>query len=138
VFDWPFLAEIVEVISELGSPVTVDHNRHAVCTDEQGDEFSNLFCPCLFTALKNVWETWKLVCKNQELSSFVAREVNVQGVEWVVCLLVSVFQLCCLARQLLLTGLTRFCDVLDVFCDEWPPDQSSSLGFHLFGLLMHG
>ena len=97
-FDRPFCAEVVELISELGSAVAVDNDRRAVRTDEQRDEVRDLFCRRVFSTLADVRETGKLICKNQELLSFVAREIHVQGVEWIVCFLVGAFRLRCLAR----------------------------------------
>ncbi len=61
-FDRPFCAEVVELISELGSAVAVDNDRRAVRTDLQRDEVRDLLGRRVFSALADVRETGKLVC----------------------------------------------------------------------------
>ena len=61
-FDRPCCAEVVELISELGSAVAVDNDRRAVRTDKQRDEVCDLLGRRVFSALADVWETGKLVC----------------------------------------------------------------------------
>jgi hypothetical protein len=62
VFDRPFLAEVVKLVSELWTAVAVDNNWHAVCGDEERDEVHDLLCRGVFSALADVRETGKLVC----------------------------------------------------------------------------
>jgi hypothetical protein len=57
VFDGPCLAEIIKLVFELRSTITVDDDRHAVCIDEESDEISDLLCSCVFTTLEDMGET---------------------------------------------------------------------------------
>jgi hypothetical protein len=57
VINGPFSAEIIELILELRSAVTVDDDRRAVRGDEKSDEICDLFCLCVFSAFQDVRET---------------------------------------------------------------------------------
>ena len=55
-FDRPSFAEVVELVLELGSAVTVYDDWRAVSRDERVDEVGDLFRCRVFSAFEDEWE----------------------------------------------------------------------------------
>ena len=77
-FDRPFLAEVIEFVSELRSTVAVDDHWRAVRRDERGDVIRDLSCCGGLSSLEDVGESRELVGDDQKLAILVAAKVHVK------------------------------------------------------------
>ena len=77
-FDRPFLAEVIEFVSELRSTVAVDDHWRAVRRDERGDVIRDLSCRGGFSAFEDVGESRELVGDDQKLAILITAKVHVK------------------------------------------------------------